>query len=191
MTRYPYLLLDADDTLFDFGAANAIAFHAVCQEQDIPDTLESFALYEICNNALWQAFDRGEVAKDFLVVERFRRFLKEMGLQRDAEACNRIHLTALAQGHALLPHAEEVCRKLSQVCTLYIVTNAVADVQKSRLAASAVRPYIKDAFISEDAGASKPSAVPVSGVRVRPGCCSGWFCPAHGWRRSSQRWYSC
>ena len=30
MPRYSYLLFDADNTLFDFDAANRNAFHAVC-----------------------------------------------------------------------------------------------------------------------------------------------------------------
>ena len=57
-----------------------------------------------------------------------------------------------------MPDALEVCRTLAQTHRLYIVTNAVAAVQKARLAASDIRPYITDAFISEDAGASKPSS---------------------------------
>ena len=39
---------------------------------------------------------------------------------------------------------------------LYIVTNAVASVQRSRLRGSVFARLITDAFISEDAGASKP-----------------------------------
>ena len=71
--------------------------------------------------------------------------------------CNKIHLDTLATNTVLLPHALEVCRTLAQTHKLYIVTNAVAAVQKARLAASDIRPYITGAFISEDAGASKPS----------------------------------
>ena len=36
--KYPYLLLDADNTLFDFDAGNRHAFHEVCARYDIPDT---------------------------------------------------------------------------------------------------------------------------------------------------------
>ena len=136
MPHYSYLLFDADNTLFDFDAANRNAFHAVCRQCDIPDTDETFALYERCNNAMWAAFDRGECTKDFLVVERFRHFLETMALDRDPALCNRIHLTALGESTLLLSHAEEACRTLSRTHRLYIVTNA---------------------FISEDAGASKPS----------------------------------
>ncbi|NLU24864.1 MAG: noncanonical pyrimidine nucleotidase, YjjG family [Clostridiales bacterium] len=157
MIRYPYVLLDADNTLFDFDTGNRNAFRAVCETQDIPDTDENFALYETCNNAMWAAFDRGECTKDFIVIERFRIFLNKLGLRRDPAVCNQVHLTTLGKSKLLLPHAEEVCRTLSRQCKLYIVTNAVAAVQKSRLAGSGVAPYIEEAFISEDAGASKPS----------------------------------
>ena len=133
MPHYSYLLFDADNTLFDFDAANRNAFHAVCRQCDIPDTDETFALYERCNNAMWAAFDRGECTKDFLVVERFRRFLETMALDRDPALCNRIHLTALGESTLLLSHAEEVCRTLSRTHRLYIVTNAVASVQRRRL----------------------------------------------------------
>ena len=149
MPHYSYLLFDADNTLFAFDAANRNAFHAVCRQCDIPDTDETFALYERCNNAMWAAFDRGECTKDFLVVERFRRFLEGMALDRDPALCNRINLKALGESTLLLPHAEEVCRTLSRTHRLYIVTNAVASVQRSRLHRSAVAPYITDAFISE------------------------------------------
>ena len=155
--KYPYLLLDADNTLFDFDAGNRIAVSAVCRAFDIPDTDENFSIYEGCNLAMWEAFERGEVTKEFLVVQRFRDFFAKLGIQRDAEACNRLHLATLEQNTLLLPHALEVCRTLSKTHKLYIVTNAVASVQKSRLSHSAIAPFITGAFISEEIGANKPT----------------------------------
>lgn len=38
MTRYPYLLFDADNTLFCFDEANRHAFHTVCETFGLPDT---------------------------------------------------------------------------------------------------------------------------------------------------------
>lgn len=157
MTPYSILLFDADNTLFDFDAGNRRAFSEVCRICHLPDTDELFHAYEAVNAEMWFAFDRGECTKDFLVVERFRLFLERAGLQADPVQCNKIHLSTLATNTVLLPHALEVCRTLAQTHSLYIVTNAVAAVQKARLAASDLRPYITDAFISEDAGASKPS----------------------------------
>lgn len=157
MTPYSILLFDADNTLFNFDAGNRRAFSEVCRICHLPDTDELFHAYEAVNAEMWAAFDRGECTKDFLVVERFRLFLERAGLQADPVQCNKIHLSTLATNTVLLPHALEVCRTLAQTHSLYIVTNAVAAVQKARLAASDLRPYITDAFISEDAGASKPS----------------------------------
>ena len=157
MTPYSILLFDADNTLFNFDAGNRRAFSEVCRICHLLDTDELFHAYEAVNAEMWSAFDRGECTKDFLVVERFRLFLERAGLQADPVQCNKIHLSTLATNTVLLPHALEVCRTLAQTHSLYIVTNAVAAVQKARLAASDLRPYITDAFISEDAGASKPS----------------------------------
>ena len=104
----------------------------------------------------------GDAAKSQLgteaTPERIEALQKEMGLDRDAARCNELHLQVLGQNTLLLPHALEVCRGLSREHRLYIVTNAVAAVQRSRLAGSAIAPYITGAFISEEAGASKPSA---------------------------------
>lgn len=157
MTPYPILLFDADNTLFNFDAGNRRAFSETCRVCRLPDTPELFRVYEQSNAEMWSAFDRGECTKDFLVVERFRLFLERAGLQADPVLCNKIHLDTLATNTVLLPHALKVCRTLAQTHKLYIVTNAVAAVQKARLAASDIRPYITGAFISEDAGASKPS----------------------------------
>ena len=157
MSRYTHLLFDADDTLFDFGAANRNAFSKVCQYCGLTYTQELFELYESINQPLWRQLDQGQVTKEFLVVERFRRFLERMGVDRDPAECNRIQLTHLGQSAVLFPHALEVVRTLAQTHKLYIVTNAVASVQRSRLAGSEIAPYITDAFISEEAGAAKPS----------------------------------
>ena len=166
--KYPYLLFDADDTLFDFPRASARAFAAMCRADAVPDTPASQQLYHEINLELWAAFDRGEVSKEFVTLERFVRFLQAMGLSRDPEKCNRDYLAALGEGVYPLPHAEEVCRELvRRGHRLYIVTNAVASVQRSRLQGSVFADLITDAFISEDAGASKPDPAYYAYVRAQ------------------------
>ncbi len=155
--RFPYLLFDADDTLFDFPKASSQAFAAMCRAHDVPDTPEVRQIYHDINRVLWDAFDRGEVTKEFVTLERFVRFFRALGLDRDPAAANRDYLAALGSGVYPLPHAEEVCRLLvNRGHRLYIATNAVASVQRSRLQGSVFAHLITDAFISEEAGASKP-----------------------------------
>ena len=50
--RYPILLFDADNTLFDFPAAERQAFQEVCREAGFPFTEEGYALYHRCNGEL-------------------------------------------------------------------------------------------------------------------------------------------
>ena len=157
MSRYQYLLFDADNTLFDFDAANHNAFAKTCEYCGLTYSEELYEFYESINRPLWHQLDKGEVTKEFLVVERFRRFLAAMNVEADPAECNRIQLAGLGSSTVLLPHALEVVQTLAQTHKLYIVTNAVASVQRSRLTTSQIAPYITDAFISEEAGAAKPS----------------------------------
>ena len=82
--KYRYLLFDADDTLFDFHQASLEAFAAMCRNNDIPNTPEVYQIYYDINHALWAAFDRGEVTKEYLTLECYVRFLAALGLERDA-----------------------------------------------------------------------------------------------------------
>ena len=44
------------------------------------------------------------------------------------------------------------------MCELYIITNGISDVQHPRFDNSAIRPFIRGIFVSQDIGASKPGA---------------------------------
>lgn len=168
MMNYEYLLFDADDTLLDFPKASSRAFEAMCRVHDIPYTPEGYQLYHEINLELWAAFDRGEVTKEFVTLERYVRFLKALGLERDPAECNRDYLAALGEGVYPLPHAEDVCRELKQRGhRMYIITNAVASVQRSRLRGSVFAEVFEAAFISEEAGAAKPDKAYFDYVRRR------------------------
>lgn len=155
--RYPYLLFDADNTLFDFDQANAYAFKCVCETFSLPFSEELYACYRRHNRAAWDKLDKGLIAKERLVIERYENFLAEIGSPLDPAACNRVQLEGLGHCAFMIPHAVEVIETLSKTHRLFLVTNAVASVQKSRLARSPLAPFIEQAFISETAGASKPS----------------------------------
>jgi len=155
--KYRYLMFDADDTLFDFHQASLEAFATMCRNNDIPNTPEVYQIYYDINHALWAAFDRGEITKEYLTLERYVRFLAALGLDRDAAKCNREYLDELGNSVFPFPHAEAVCRELHRRgYILLIATNAVASVQRNRLRICPFGDLFTNAFISEEAGASKP-----------------------------------
>ena len=159
MKAYRFLLLDADGTLLDFDKDMDHAFRATyetCFSSQRPFSQELLDCYETCNSRWWQKLERGECTKPQLVVARFVDFLRETGLSGVPEEINRLYFENLGQGGALLPGALELVRDLAQRYQLYIVTNGNAATQKPRLARSGLMGYVKEYFVSEDAGATKP-----------------------------------
>ena len=110
--KYPYLLFDADNTLFDFDKAERRAYDNVCRTHGLACSDSGYALYRQCNGELWHDFDRGLCTKEFLLVERFRRFLARSGQSAQPEELNRTHLETIAGSAFLLPGALEDTKRV-------------------------------------------------------------------------------
>lgn len=156
MPKYDCVLFDADNTLFDFDRAEHLALGETFGRYGVPATPENEALYLAENRALWAAFDRGEVTREFLVVERFAAFLRRLGRQGDPAEMNRTYLDLLGRQGCALPGAEELCAALAPFCTLAIITNGVTSAQRGRYQRSPLRKYIPHLFISQELGCQKP-----------------------------------
>lgn len=156
MPRYQYVLLDADNTLFDFDRSEDRALRQVLAAFDLPAGDGVAALYHRINAALWARLDAGEVTRDWLVVERFSALLRALDRPGDPAALNQVYLERLGEGADLLPGAEAFCRALAPLCTLAIVTNGVARSQRKRFGRSPLKGLIPHLFISEELGFHKP-----------------------------------
>lgn len=152
---YDIVLFDADNTLFDFDRAEAEALRSVTEDRGFPLTEDRKRAYRRINTALWERFDRGEVTRDWLAVERFRQYLELLG-GGDPVEMNRAYLKALGQCSALLPGAEALCRRLKPFCRMAILTNGITESQTGRLERSAIQDCIEALFISQAMGCQKP-----------------------------------
>ena len=74
--RYQYLLIDNDNTLMDFNAAEKAALRDTLVASGLPADDETCAAYHRINDALWKALERGETTQPKLKVERFRQLLE-------------------------------------------------------------------------------------------------------------------
>lgn len=154
---YKLLLADADNTLFDFHAAEAAAISATFSEMNIPVTGENTALYSAINEDLWKALERGEVTQEELRVLRFQRFLTRIGNQEaDPQVMSLAFIHHLGQGTFLMPGALDFVKTISRAMPIAIVTNGIAAVQRSRMKKSIIAPYVSHLVISEEVGAAKP-----------------------------------
>ena len=160
MARYKYLLLDADNTLFDFNRAEETAFYAAFSASGLYADASVYARYHEINDELWRQLERGAITRARLIVLRFEKLLSEIGVEdngKSQEISDR-YFIELGRQKFLLDGALDVCRMLAEQYPLYIITNGNTAIQESRFRGCGLEPYIQDVFISENLGVSKPSA---------------------------------
>ena len=159
MRRYDILLMDADETLFDFRRAEAEALQKTLNENGIDCTPEVEELYSRINSALWKAFERGEVTKPFLKKARFTQLFEQLGITGGGEEAAERYPIHLGEASYPLRGAEELCRLLTDMgCRLCLTTNGISYVQHRRLEKSPLKKYFaeENVFVSEDIGSQKP-----------------------------------
>ena len=156
MTRYRWLLFDADNTLFDYDRAEREALTQTFAEIGRPVQAGLHEQYRQINGELWQAFEQGGVTQNFIKVQRFARLLDAAAIDADPAAMSKRYLHHLSQGDFLIAGAEEVVRSLHGRYQMLLITNGLKEVQRPRIARSALAPYFDGLVISEEVGAAKP-----------------------------------
>ncbi len=155
--RYDYLLIDNDNTLMDFNAAERHALRDALTEAGLPTDEKTCETYHRINDALWKALERGETTQPALKVERFRQLLAVLG-QGDAapEELAASYAAKLGDHADLLPGAEDFMRRIHGRMKVALVSNGVSSIQRSRLARCPLTPLFDVIVISEEVGAAKP-----------------------------------
>ena len=157
MARYDIILLDADMTIFDFERSERESLRCTLEFHGLSCTPEVEATYLKINHALWDAFARGEVDQDFLVVERFEALSRIYDMGWDSARVNRDYLNGLGEEAHLLPGAMEFCRTLKDMgLTLAIATNGMPVAQRGRYTRTGMDRVIPHLFISMELGVQKP-----------------------------------
>ena len=153
---YKKLLLDVDGTLLDFDASAARSIEILFERRNYPYDDKVFPLYERINQSLWERYERGEMARERVLVDRFYMLFAELGIRESGETFETDFREALENNPIWMNGAEEILQYLYPKYEMFIVTNGVASTQRKRLAATGLDKYVKDVFISEIIGAQKP-----------------------------------
>ena len=155
--RYQYLLIDNDNTIMDFNAAEAKALIDVLQNHGLPTDDATVHTYHEINDALWKALERGETTQPKLKVERFRQLLTVLGREDiDPAAMGAEYAAGLGNHADLLPGAAEFIRAVHGRMKIALVSNGVSAIQRGRLAKCPLTPLFDAIVISEEVGAAKP-----------------------------------
>lgn len=154
--KFQTLLLDLDDTILDFGAAERAAIARTFREIGLEPTEALLQRYSEINQSQWEAMERGEIDRATVLIRRFDLFFEELGMEADSHAVEDRYRSYLGIGHYFIEGAEELLEYLSGKYDLYLASNGVADTQYSRLASAGIGHYFKEIFISETTGYHKP-----------------------------------
>ena len=155
---YSTLLMDADDTIFDFP---------LCEYRALKETIESFGLVftdEICssfsaiNSALWKKFEMNRITRSELRNRRFAELIEKCFQGFDnTEAMALKYIECLAKQAVFIDGAYDALKLLSSRYKIYIITNGLKTVQRGRFSRTDITSFIGKLYISDEMGVQKPS----------------------------------
>ncbi len=160
---YKHILIDLDDTLWDFKKNSKIAMCEIFNDYELIkyyDSFDSFYdTYMTKNHQLWEQYAKGEITKDYLSLERFLYPLRIVGCENVelAKTLGNDFLYRTTMQTNLVDGAVDLLEYLKQKgYTLSIISNGFVEVQYTKLRRSGLLQYFSNVFLSEEVGFQKP-----------------------------------
>ena len=174
MKQYTDIFLDFDDTLYDTHGNAVIALAETYEDFHLDryfnDPQVFYDDYWKTNIDLWGRYSKGEITRDYLIIERFRhplcvseelRVKSEESASTFKEYCLKISdvfLDYCASKPGVIEGAHELMDYLKQKgYKLHMTSNGFHEVQYKKLKSCGLSNHFDTIILSEDAGVNKPS----------------------------------
>ena len=156
---YKFLLFDLDHTLLDFDTAEDVALTQLLKEEGVEDIQAYKGYYVPMNKALWKDLELKKITKAELINTRFAKLFAHFGIEKDGVYLAERYQFYLSQQGQVFSGAMELLDSLiDRGYELYAATNGITYIQTGRLEQSAIAPFFKEIFISEQLHTQKPDA---------------------------------
>lgn len=153
------IFVDIDDTLLSFSGYVKSAMRDGFARFGIAEYKEEmFPVFEEINGHLWRQIERGEITFDELQEIRWNRIFAALGLDFDGVLFEKYFRDYLFDSAIPIDGAMDMLEYLYPKYTLCAASNGPYGQQINRLKVAGMYKYFLDCFISEKAGAQKPTA---------------------------------
>lgn len=151
------ILLDIDDTIFDFHKCAAASILKSAQEFGIDFTNEMLERYFEQNWFLWGEYEKKIIEREDIFRMRFPLLFEEFNINADGiafeDAFQRYFMLECEPIEGSKEFVDYLCSKYD----VYIVSNSMEATQKSRLKKAGLEGCFKEIFVSDVVGHQKPT----------------------------------
>ena len=155
---YQTYLIDIDNTLLDFDAAEERSFKNVIESYRIPYEHSMLREYKKINRHLWDLLEQAKISREEVFHTRFSLYFKTLSQEIDGIEAESRYRSFLGSSPELIPHAKDTLIQLKNMGKrLYTASNGVYSTQIKRLKQTGIHDLFDGMFISEQVGSEKPS----------------------------------
>ena len=160
---YKAILIDLDDTLWDFKNNSREAFQDVYVENGLQQHFTSFEvffdMYMKRNVELWDLYHQGKITKSTLQKERFEYPFLQVGANEPllVEKIGAEFLQRTTTKTGLIPNTIELLTYLQPKYPLTILSNGFSEVQYQKMDNTNITHYFTHVVLSEHIGIQKPN----------------------------------
>ncbi len=156
MTMIKAVLIDIDDTIFDFEKCSKNAFKKTLKKLDLSYKEKDFSYFNKVNDILWTKQKLGELNINQVFIERSNMMSKYFGLDIEKEIFNNLFVEFLYDEIEIVYEIEDLLSYLSNKYQIYAASNGVYDMQVNRIKKSNLDKYFDEIFVSDKVGFEKP-----------------------------------
>ena len=156
MTMIKAVLIDIDDTIFDFEKCSKNAFKKTLKKLDLFYEEKDFSYFNKVNDILWTKQKLGNINIEEVFIERSNMMSKYFGLDIEKEIFNNLFVEFLYDEIEIVDEIEDLLSYLSNKYQIYAASNGVYDMQVNRIKKSNLDKYFDEIFVSDKIGFEKP-----------------------------------
>lgn len=150
------VLIDIDDTIFDFEKCSKNAFKKTLKKLDLSYKEKDFLYFNEVNDILWSKQKLGEINIEEVFTHRSNMMSKYFELDIEKEIFNDLFVEFLYDEVEMVDGIEDLLSYLSNKYQIYAASNGLYDMQVNRIKKSNLSKYFKDIFVSDKIGYEKP-----------------------------------